>query len=61
MLGEDGKLAYENGSLMVSSYKDGMYTDETREISGSLSLNDAGELVWHDDPTTGKDNSYIHQ
>lgn len=61
VLGEDGKLAYENGSLMVSSYKDGMYTDETREISGSLSLNDAGELVWPDDPATGKDNSYIHQ
>jgi hypothetical protein len=61
VLGEDGKLAYENGSLMVSAFKDGMYTDETREISGSLSLNDAGELVWHDDPATGKDNSYIHQ
>ena len=59
--GEDGSLAYENGGLSVSSYTEGMYADETREISGRLSLNEAGELIWHDDPTTGKDNSYTHQ
>ncbi len=59
--GEDGSLAYENGGLMVSSCKDGMYTDEIRDISGSFSLNGDGELIWHADPTTGEDSNYIHQ
>ena len=49
---EDGRLVYENAQWEKNEYdEDGgeYYLDGSWEESGYFMLNDAGELIWHDD------------
>lgn len=59
-LEEDGRLVYEYGARTVTEYDENgeeRLLDENWEASGSFYLNDAGELVWHDELSGNDEDS----
>ena len=59
-LDEEGKLVYENGTLDVNEFDENgvaWIVDERWEQSGFFTLNEEGELCWHDDYSEDTEDS----
>ena len=61
-LSEDGKLVYESGLFTSTAYGEGgegRELESDRSISGQLSLNENGELLWEDSRLENPDSVFV--